>query len=67
MSIPDLILTYVLALLGGLGASGIYTEFRKRRFAPARSDDHIFRCENAGSFIRMIRTWRALAVHSADG
>ena len=48
MSIPELILTYVVALLGTLGALGIYTEFRKRRFAPTRSADHIFRCEKCG-------------------
>jgi protein-arginine kinase activator protein McsA len=48
MSIPDLILTYVVVLLFGLAALGIYTEFRKRRFAPTRSEDHIFRCEKCG-------------------
>jgi hypothetical protein len=48
MSIPDLILTYVVALLAGLAALGIYTELRKRRFGPTRSDDHIFRCEKCG-------------------
>jgi uncharacterized Zn finger protein len=48
MSIPELIFTYVVVLLGTLGALGIYTEFRKRRFAPTRSEDHIFRCERCG-------------------
>jgi len=48
MSIPDLILTYVVALLAGLAALGIYTELRKRRFGPTHSDDHIFRCEKCG-------------------
>ena len=48
MRIPDLILTYVAVLLGGLAALGIYTELRKRRFAPTRSADRIFRCEKCG-------------------
>jgi hypothetical protein len=48
MSIPDLTLTYVVVLLAGLAALGIYTELRKRRFGPTRSDDHIFRCEKCG-------------------
>jgi hypothetical protein len=48
MFIPDLILTYVVVLLGGLGALGIYTELRKRSFAPTRTADHIFRCEKCG-------------------
>jgi rRNA maturation endonuclease Nob1 len=48
MAIPDLILTYVAVMLAGLAALGIYTEFRKRRFAPTHSDDHIFRCVKCG-------------------
>jgi predicted Zn-ribbon and HTH transcriptional regulator len=48
MSIPNLILTYVTALLAALAFLGIYTELRKRRFAPTRSEDHIFRCEKCG-------------------
>jgi hypothetical protein len=46
MSIPDLILTYVVVLLAGLAAIGVYSEFRRRRFEPRPSQDRIFRCEN---------------------
>lgn len=48
MSIPDLILTYVIVLLAGLSAVGIFSEFRRRRFEPRPSDDRIFRCEHCG-------------------
>ena len=48
MSIPNLILTYVLVLLAGLAAAGIYTEFRRRRFQPTESVDRIFRCQKCG-------------------
>jgi len=48
MSTPELIFTYVVVLLGGLAALGIYTELRKRSFAPTRTEDHIFRCEKCG-------------------
>ena len=34
MSIPNLILTYVVVLLGGLAGIGIYSELRRRRFQP---------------------------------
>ena len=48
MSIPNLILTYVVVLLGGLIASGIYSELRRRRFEPTPTKDHIFRCGRCG-------------------
>ena len=48
MSIPDLILTYVIVLLAGLVAVGIYSEFRRRRFEPTPSEDRIFRCQRCG-------------------
>jgi uncharacterized paraquat-inducible protein A len=48
MSTPDLILTYVVALLAALSGAGIYAEFRRRRFEPTSSADHIFRCEKCG-------------------
>jgi len=48
MSIPDLIFTYVAVLLAGLVGVGIYTEFRRRRFAPTASEDRIFRCRKCG-------------------
>jgi hypothetical protein len=44
MSIPDLILTYVVVLLAALAGIGIYSELRRRRFEPTPSADRIFRC-----------------------
>lgn len=44
MSISTLIFVYVLVLLSGLCAAGIYSEFRRRRFEPRPSADRIFRC-----------------------
>jgi hypothetical protein len=44
MPIPDLILTYVVVLLGGVAALALYSEFRRRQFTPSASDDRIFRC-----------------------
>ena len=48
MTIPDLILTYIIVLLGGLVAVGIYSEIRRRRFGPMPSEDRIFRCDHCG-------------------
>ena len=48
MSLPKLILMYLLALLGALGGLAIYTEFRQRRFKPTPSKDRIFRCSKCG-------------------
>jgi hypothetical protein len=48
MSIPNLILTYVVVLLAGLAGAGIYSELRRRRFEPTPSEDHIFRCGHCG-------------------
>jgi hypothetical protein len=48
MSIPNLILAYVVVLLGALTGLGIYTELRRRRFAPSASEDRIFRCRRCG-------------------
>jgi hypothetical protein len=44
MSIPNLILSYVVFLLAGLAGAGIYSELRRRSFEPAPSNDRIFRC-----------------------
>ncbi len=49
MSVPDLILTYVVVTVAGLGAAAIYTELRRRRFEPTPTDDSIFRCRRCGS------------------
>jgi len=48
MSIPHLILTYVVVLLAGIGGLAIYTELRRRRFQPTPSEDRIFRCRRCG-------------------
>jgi hypothetical protein len=48
MSIPQLILTYVVVLLAGLTGAGIYSELRRRRFEPTPSKDRIFRCGRCG-------------------
>jgi len=48
MSVPNLISTYVVALLALLAAVGIYSELRRRRFEPAPSEDRIFRCRRCG-------------------
>lgn len=48
MSIPTLILTYVVALLAGLAALAIYAELRRRRFSPSSAEDKIFRCTQCG-------------------
>jgi len=48
MSIPDLILTYVVVLLAALVGVSIYSELRRRRFQPAPSEDRIFRCGRCG-------------------
>ncbi len=48
MSMPSLILTYVVVLLAGLCGAGIYSELRRRRFEPSASEDRIFRCRHCG-------------------
>jgi hypothetical protein len=48
MSIPDLILAYVVVLLAALAAAGIYSELRRRRFEPTPSEDRVFRCSRCG-------------------
>ncbi len=48
MTIPQLILTYVVTLLAGLTGLAVYVELRRRRFEPAPSDDRIFRCGRCG-------------------
>ena len=48
MSLPALILAYVITLLGALSGVAIYSEMRQRRFHPTSSEDRIFRCLNCG-------------------
>lgn len=48
MSIPSLILCYVVGLLAALAGVAIYAELRHRRFHPTPSEDRIFRCSRCG-------------------
>ena len=48
MSIENLILLYLVLLLGMLAAAAIYGELRRRRFEPGPSEDKIFRCRQCG-------------------
>lgn len=45
MPITSLLLGYMVCWLGALLAVAIYYEFRRKRFEPTPSEDHIFRCE----------------------
>ncbi len=49
MSPDKLLFAYVVSLLAALSVVAIYSELRRRRFRPAASADHIFRCERCGS------------------
>ena len=48
LSVPNLVLAYVVILLAALTGVAIYTELRRRRFEPTPSEDRIFRCGNCG-------------------
>ena len=48
MSIPYLLVFYVVLALGGLCAVGIISEFRRRHFGPAHPEDRVFRCTKCG-------------------
>lgn len=48
MSIPSLILIYVILTLGALCVIGVHSEIRRRRFDPAHPEDRVFRCKNCG-------------------
>ena len=49
MTIPTLILGYVVVLLAVLASLALFSEMRRRRFHPTSSEDRIFRCWNCGS------------------
>jgi rubrerythrin len=49
MSLDYLLFLYVAVLLAGLSAVAIYYEFRRKRFEPTPSKDHVFRCKKCGS------------------
>jgi len=47
---PDsIIFGYLLSLLAALCGVALYSEFRRRQFRPAPSEDRVFRCEKCGS------------------
>jgi predicted Zn-ribbon and HTH transcriptional regulator len=48
MTIPQLILTYLLVVTGGLSVIVIYMELRQRHFKPTATNDRIFRCSKCG-------------------
>ena len=48
MSVPNLILSYVVVLLAGIAGAGVYSELRRRRFQPTPTEDRIFRCRRCG-------------------
>jgi hypothetical protein len=48
MSVPNLILAYVVVLLAGIAGVGVYSELRRRRFEPTPTEDRIFRCRRCG-------------------
>lgn len=39
-----LLFIYLVTLLAGVFAIAVYSERRRKRFEPTRSQDHIFRC-----------------------
>lgn len=49
MSASSLILGYVTLLLAALAILAFYTERRRRRFEPERSQDRVFRCGGCNS------------------
>lgn len=50
MPIEKLILVYLLAILGAIGAVAMLSELRKRRFQADPNKDRVFRCEKC-SFV----------------
>ena len=48
MSIPQLMIIYVVMALGALCGVGIFSEMRRRRFGPAKLEDRVFRCDKCG-------------------
>ncbi|MGN6555204.1 MAG: hypothetical protein ACTHLW_15970 [Verrucomicrobiota bacterium] len=48
LTIPGLLIVYLVSVLAALTAVVIYTEFRQRQFKPTPSLDKIFRCQKCG-------------------
>ena len=45
MPVDQVIFLYMVSLLAALSCVAVYYELRRKRFEPAPSEDHIFRCE----------------------
>ena len=48
MGEDTIIFVYMVTLLAGLAGLVIYSEVRSRKFGPASSQDHVFRCAKCG-------------------
>jgi predicted Zn-ribbon and HTH transcriptional regulator len=48
MSVPNLILLYLIVTLAMLVALVVYAELRRRRVEPGPMKDRVFRCEKCG-------------------
>jgi rubrerythrin len=46
MSPDKMFFAYVVLCLTGMTVFGLYHEYRRRRFTPTPSQDHVFRCSN---------------------
>ena len=46
MPVDQVIFLYMVSLLAALSCVAVYYELRRKRFEPAPSEDHIFRCED---------------------
>ena len=46
MSIEGVILVYIVVTLSVVSLLAMYTSHRQRRFAPTRSEDSIYKCED---------------------
>jgi predicted Zn-ribbon and HTH transcriptional regulator len=45
MTLDGILFAYVAGLLAALSIIAVYYEFRRKRFEPTPSADHIFRCD----------------------
>ncbi len=45
LTLSEILFCYVAFLLTAIAFVGLYSEFRRRRFDPPKSDDNVFRCE----------------------
>ncbi len=45
MTVGEVLFVYMFVLLAVVAVLGAWHEFRRRRFSPTPSEDHIFRCK----------------------